>query len=240
MIYGISRHLITFSDMTICKYIFFDVSNTLLYKPQLMARICETLGQFAMGVDIKLLKERHKLVSEIVPFPSKTSQEFYHHFNTELLLSLGIMPSQELLNAIFANCKDLEWAKFEDTSILDSIPVPVGIISNWDETLAAKLSLFFPVSFCNVVSSTELNIAKPDPALYRHVLDSLDCRPEEVVYVGDSIKLDIIPASSVGMTAVLIDRDDLYPGFSGRRIMTLHQLTAFLPGRMPEHGSGQS
>src|SRR6185369_4664883 len=227
---------ITFSDMTICKYIFFDVANTLLYKPRLMARICETLDQFAVGVDIELLKKRHKLVSEIITFPAKTSQEFYHYFNTELLLSLGIMPSCELLDAIFRNCTYLEWAKFDDASILDSIPVPMGIISNWDNTLDAKLSSFFHVNFCKVVSSTGLGIAKPDLAMYRYVLDSLDCRPEEIVYVGDSIKLDIIPASSIGLTTVLIDRDDLYPGFSGRRIMTLHELAAFFPGGMSAHG----
>lgn len=226
--------------MTTCKYIFFDVANTLLYKPRLMARICETLDQFDIEVDIKLLKERHKLLSEVITFPAKTSQEFYYYFNTELLLSLGIMPSSALLDTIFRNCTYLEWAKFDDTSILDSIPVPLGIISNWDNTLATKLSSFFHVDFCNVVTSSGLGLAKPNLALYRYVLNSLDCRPEEVVYVGDSIKLDIIPASSVGMTAVLIDRDEFYPGFSGRRIMTLNELTVFFPGRMSAHGPGQS
>jgi FMN phosphatase YigB (HAD superfamily) len=225
--------------MTICKYIFFDVANTLLYKPLLMSRICQTLDQFAVGVDIERLKERHKLVSEIITFPAKTSQEFYHYFNTELLLSLGIMPSSELLDAIFRSCTYLDWAEFDDTSILDSIPVPMGIISNWDNTLEAKLTSFFHVNFCKVASSAGLGIAKPDLALYRYVLDSLDCRPEEIVYVGDSIKLDIIPASSVGMTSVLIDRDDLYPDFRGRRIMTLHELTDFFPGVISAQGSGQ-
>jgi HAD superfamily hydrolase (TIGR01509 family) len=217
------------------KYIFFDVANTLLYKPRLMARICETLYQFDIRVDIELLKERHKLVSEIFTFPPKTSQGFYHNFNSELLLSLGIVPTSELLDSIFFNCRELEWAKFDDTVMLESIPTPIGIISNWDNTLDTKLSSFFPTNFCKVVSSAGVGIAKPDPALYRYVFDLLDCRPEEIVYVGDSIKLDIIPASSIGFTAVLIDRDDFYPGFNGRRIKTLRELTTFFA----LHGSGQ-
>ena len=59
-------------DMTQYKYLFFDVANTLLHKPMLITRICETLEQFGNKVDPMLVKERHKLVSEIIPFPATT------------------------------------------------------------------------------------------------------------------------------------------------------------------------
>ncbi len=226
--------------MTPYKYLFFDVANTLLHKPLLIPRICETLEQFAIKVDPALVKERHKLVSEIIPFPAKTSQEFYRTFNAEVLLALGIIPTGELLDAIFKNCTYLEWARFDDTGILDAIPVPLGIISNWDRTISEKLSSFFTVAFCSITASAEKGCAKPDPALYQHVLDSLDCRPDEILYVGDSIKLDIIPATALGINAILIDRDNMYPWFNGARITSLHQLAHYFPEITPAHRIGES
>lgn len=229
---------ITYIDMTPCKYLFFDVANTLLHKPQLITRMCETLEQFAITIDPALVKERHKLVSEIIPFPAKTSREFYRTFNAEVLLALGIIPTDELLDGIFQNCTYLEWARFEDAGILDNSPVPLGIISNWDRTISDKLSSFFDVTFCSVTASAEKGCAKPDPALYQHVLDSLDCQPEEIIYVGDSIKLDIIPATALGINAILIDRDNMYPWFNGTRITSLHQLTHYFPEITPINRNG--
>lgn len=222
------RHT-TFIDMTHYKYLFFDVANTLLHKPLLIARICETLRQFAITIDPAVVKERHKLVSEIIPFPAKTSQEFYRAFNAEVMLALGIIPTDKLLDAVFQNCTYLEWERFDDTDILNDVPVPLGIISNWDRTISDKLSSFFNVAFCSITASAEKGCAKPDPALYQHVLDSLDCKPAEILYVGDSIKLDIIPAATLGINAILIDRDNMYPWFNGTRITSLHQLAHYFP-----------
>lgn len=225
--------------MTPYKYLFFDVANTLLHKPLLIPKICATLEKFAITVDPALVKERHKLVSEIIPFPAKTSQVFYRTFNAEVLLALGIIPTDELLDTIFNDCTYLEWARFDDTDILDNIPVPLGIISNWDRTIAEKLSTFFTVTFCSITASADKGCAKPDPALYQHVLDSLDCMPEEILYVGDSIKLDIIPATALGINAVLVDRDNMYPCFNGSRITSLHQLSHYFPDITSTYRAGE-
>ena len=39
---------------------------------------------------------------------------------------------------------------------------------------------------------------------------------QEVVYVGDSVRLDMAPALALGMRACLIDRNDLFGGYAHR------------------------
>ena len=53
-------------------------------------------------------------------------------------------------------------------------------------------------------------LSKPDPEFYNFVLNSLNCEPDQILYVGDSIKLDIEPAQKLGINTLLIDRQNFY------------------------------
>jgi putative hydrolase of the HAD superfamily len=54
--------------------------------------------------------------------------------------------------------------------------------------------------------SGELGFWKPQPAIFRHVLDQLDCPPAAAVMVGDSLSNDIAGAAAVGLRTVWINR----------------------------------
>lgn len=229
-----TRLATTLIDMTQpCRYIFFDVANTLLHKPDLMDTIIAACADFSINIERRMLVERHKLVSELIPFPVETSRDFYHKFNTELLLALGILPHDKLLDAIFTRCSYLPWQPFDDTDFLNTIQLPVGIISNWDKSLVSKLAGFFTLSFCNITVSAEKKCSKPDPAFYQSVLDTIGCQPADIFYVGDSIKLDMIPARDLGMRTALIDRDSLYPNYQGIRLTNLNELANHIPELSP-------
>jgi FMN hydrolase / 5-amino-6-(5-phospho-D-ribitylamino)uracil phosphatase len=47
---------------------------------------------------------------------------------------------------------------------------------------------------------------KPDPAIFRKVIEGTDLEPHEVVYVGDDPQLDVAGARGAGMQAIWIDR----------------------------------
>jgi putative hydrolase of the HAD superfamily len=47
---------------------------------------------------------------------------------------------------------------------------------------------------------------KSDPNSFRRIMQDLQIMPEDCVMVGDGIQSDIIPAKSVGIKAVLVDR----------------------------------
>lgn len=209
------------------KYIFFDVAGTLLGKPKLFNRLSLALQQQGYAIDNMRLKYTHKLVSEVIHFPDKTDKTFYDFFNSELLLCLGIPPTQSLLDNIFSNCTYLPWEPFADTAILKELTIPLGIISNFNTSLKEKLNHHFGNIFQDVFVSEEVGLAKPNIAFYRHALERVGLEPGEILYIGDSMKLDIIPAQSLGIRTLLIDRDAFFSD-SPFAIPSFHHILKYL------------
>lgn len=209
------------------KYLLLDVAGTLLHKPDLFAKIKETLSLYGYSVSFDALKYNHKLLSEAIKFPDRTDAGFYADFNSELLYSLGIIPTKELLDAIFESCSYLPWEKFEDTKVLNEIDIPMGIISNFNSSLKEKLNQYFGPVFSDIFVSEEVGIAKPSTAFYKKALDKINRDPKDILYIGDSFKLDLKPALELGMNAYIIDRDNFYPN-NPNTIQSLSELKKWI------------
>lgn len=208
--------------------VFFDVAQTLLYKPDLYHALSKVLESHQITVDLRNLIFIHRLYSETLEFPDKTSRKFYEKFNSEFLYLLGIIPTQKLLDDIFQACDSLPWDKFEDTSILKVIKQPIGILSNWDNSLEKRLTCYFEVKFKWILGSQNEGIRKPQALFFQRILDTTGLKPSNILYVGDSVKLDIEPALRLGMNALLIDRFDWYAGSKINRLISLSELTRYL------------
>ena len=193
------------------EYILFDVAGTLLYKPSFFDKILIILKDNGYEIKKEDFILKHKLLSETIKFPDRTDKEFYNFFNEELLYSLGVLPNNTLLNKIFTNCSYLPWEKFDDTEVLEKIKQPIGIISNFNNTLRSKLDASFDISFRNIIVSEEIGISKPDIEFYKRALEIIDVDPKKILYIGDSVKLDLYPATLCGIDTLVIDRDDFYP-----------------------------
>lgn len=210
------------------KAIFFDVANTLLHKPAVYDVIINVLGSKGYAVDRNDLMQKHKLLSEVLEFPDQTSEQFYFNFNSHLLTSLGIIPSGELLTELFKKCSYLPWEPFDDTVILNRLSVPLGIISNWDLSLKDKLLDKINSNFQWILGSKELGMRKPQERFFQQIIDRTKLIPGEILVVGDSIRLDIMPARSLGMAATLVDRINLYPHAFLSRVKSLNELPLIL------------
>ena len=57
-----------------------------------------------------------------------------------------------------------------------------------------------------ILISADLGVAKPSPSFFDKVAEAVDARPDEVMYVGDRLDNDVLPARSAGMQGVLIRR----------------------------------
>lgn len=178
-------------------------------------------------VPIEKLKVHHKLLSEVVEFPDRTSKEFYHYFNAELVMSLGIVPKEELLTEIFSACSYLPWERFNDTNWISSSKIPVGVLSNFNNNLPGILNELFGNIFTNIVVSESLEIRKPDVAFFRYALEVIGLPADQIMYVGDSLKLDMIPATKVGFKTYLIDRLNTYGEYKNR-LSFLHELNSVI------------
>ena len=205
------------------EYVFLDVSGTILSKPSLFSKINDVLVAHGVHRSIEEIKLKHKLLSEVIKFPDRTDVEFYTKFNSDLLYLLGVIPSANLLSDIFNSCTYLPWEKFNDTDALKNINIPIGIISNFNSTLKEKLNSFFGPIFTDIFVSEELGVAKPKLEFYEIACEKSGVKPENILYIGDSIKLDLEPAIKVGMNALIIDRDSFYEK-SDFIINSLHEI----------------
>ena len=204
--------------------IFFDVANTLLHKPDLFSRIEGILKRHQVETPVEHLRKTHKWLSEVIKFPARTSWEFYREFNREFLFALGLIPSDDLIEELFNECKYLPWKAYDDVNALKEIDLPMGIISNWDQNLEEKLSKHLDLKFDIVIGSQDFGASKPDPSIFQEAIKRSQRAPGKIMYIGDSIKLDMKVALDLGLRVVLIDRDDSYPYYPGERIRSLTEL----------------
>ncbi len=200
----------------------------MLYKPELIRNIQAVLKESGYEVTIHELLLKHKLVSEIMVFPDQTSQSFYNQFNHEFLLALGINPNQKLIDRIFSACTYLPWATFDDTHYLNQLSLPKAVLSNWDGSLGNKLDHYFPNQFEIILGSANSGFRKPDLKFYELLLKQLNCNADDVLYIGDSLKLDIAPALSLGINTLLIDRENLYPNAGVKRISNMKEIASWI------------
>jgi putative hydrolase of the HAD superfamily len=201
----------------------FDAANTLIYKPLLFEKFGEALNKYGYAVDLHLLARVHKTIAEVYCFPDRTDKTFYSRFNSDLLYSLGIMPTTPLLEEIYSRCSYLKWERYADTDYLNSISFPKAIISNFHGNLNSIIKDLLPAHEMEILVSESEMLRKPDIAFYERAIDRLNVKAEEIFYIGDSLKLDVEPALKVGMNAWLIDRNNFYPYFE-QKITTLYQL----------------
>jgi putative hydrolase of the HAD superfamily len=93
-----------------------------------------------------------------------------------------------------------------------------AILSNMGDSVLANMQRKFNwlSRFDVLVWSYQMRMAKPDPAIYRHVLNELGTLPEETLFLDDKL-INIEAAEALGMQAIQFStveklREDLIAG----------------------------
>ncbi len=110
----------------------------------------------------------------------------------------------------------------------------LGILTNaYDPILQTKriqasgLADFFD----RIQISGEEIYAKPDPDAFHLICNRLRIRPEECIFVGDSLKYDIEGALAAGMQTILVQREEyLLKNDSNSRVTSVMELRQILRG----------
>lgn len=85
----------------------------------------------------------------------------------------------------------------------------MGIISNHEWGLPDLITgLGLDPYFDTVVSSARVGYRKPHPEIFRFTLDGLGGSADQALMIGDSISSDVRGAIRMGMSVVLVDRDN--------------------------------
>ena len=119
---------------------------------------------------------------------------------------------------------------FEDTeSVIKDLSrnynIAIGSITD-TEPLMHNIRDTYLFTIRNIFTSEYLKCYKPNKKFYSQILQLTNWKPEECVFVGDSMDDDVIGPLKVGMKPILIDRKDRYSEYHDgvKKIKTLLEL----------------
>lgn len=93
----------------------------------------------------------------------------------------------------------------EALTALRATGITVGLAGNQPARARAALEAM-GLGAHPIIVSDEIGLSKPDPAFFAHLVGVCGCPPNQIVYVGDRLDNDVIPASAAGLRAAFIAR----------------------------------
>ena len=205
--------------MSMCEFraVFFDLEGTLVntaHAPEIFRRILEAYGVMAKLGNIA---EAHQ--ANMNEFDAKemsnSGTSFWIRWNMKILERVGVQENKEFL----AKKIDEEWFEYADLEMfsdvvetlvrLKSRGIKLGIVTNGSrrdfELILGKFGLteYFDI----VVGADTFGRAKPDEEVFLQAVGRIGTKPEETLFIGDSVESDYEGAGKAGLKPLLIDRD---------------------------------
>jgi 2-haloacid dehalogenase len=115
------------------------------------------------------------------------------------------------------------WPPFQDT-----IPAlhelqkryKLAVISNIDDDLFAETRQHLNVEFDAVITAEQVRSYKPSLNHFRSALQTLAIGPGQLLHAGQSRYHDVVPARSLGISSVWVNRKSARPGIGAVRTVT--------------------
>jgi HAD superfamily hydrolase (TIGR01662 family) len=219
--------------MAKCRFIFFDVGNTLLFpnRARMLAPLPEdrhpTLATW------QALERRTKQEFDQGLMDGKVDHGFWWTFHTYLLQGINAL-DDEVRNTLVANTQNsANWDQIlpGTREALDRIrrEYAIAVISNADGKIDAVLRRTGIVDcFASITDSGNVGHEKPHPAIFEAALREMKASPAESLYVGDVYSVDYVGARQAGMQAVLFDVAGAYREREFPRVESLAGLEGWL------------
>ena len=222
--------------MAKCRYIFFDVGNSLLFPNR--ARILAPLpveGHPTLEA-WQALERRTKQEFDQGMTGGKVDHSFWWTFHTYLLEGLNA-PDDGMRNKLIENTQmSANWDQIlpDTRDALERIrqEYSLAVISNADGKIDAVLRRCgIADCFESITDSGIVGQEKPHPAIFEAALRAMKAEPARSLYVGDVYSIDYVGARNAGMQAVLFDVAGTYREQEFPRVESLAELQNWLRGR---------
>ncbi len=225
--------------------VLFDVGETLVHPapsfPELFSTVVASEGR-ARSPDAVIDASRtvfHRFSEaardvELWTTSPERSARFWKSVYERMLGELDIPDDGHIADVLYATFTDSSnYELFDDVvptlDELEAAGLALAIVSNfeaWLEDLLGTLGVRDRFGV-RVISGRE-GVEKPDLRIFELALERLSLDPADAMYVGDNPEFDVAPASTLGMTPVLIDRRDRFPDTDTTRITDLRELPALV------------
>ncbi len=130
----------------------------------------------------------------------------------------GFRPSPAELRCLHESVP--AWPRFPDAvDALQSLAqrYQLAVISNIDDDLFSETRKHLGVEFAAVITAHQARSYKPSLNNFRLALQTLGVEPSRLLHAGQSVYHDVIPAQSLGISAVWVNRRSARPGVGAVR-----------------------
>lgn len=204
------------------KAIIFDCWGTLFYaEKKFFSSVAKKLGKDPRDYDFLKLFERNFMLSKYENLKEPLSN---------LLEDMGREVKKEKVDELKEIIND---SLCSQKAYPDTIPTlnelnedyKLGMVTNTDYRSFKCLEDTFDIGeiFDVILKPYEIKALKPNPKVFKIVLEEMDVGKDKALMVGDSLPDDVKAAKQFGMKAVLIDRRNRYPNYE-KRIESLSEL----------------
>lgn len=199
--------------------ILLDALGTLLeLKPPAPALQHELGTRFGLRVDDRLA--HHAMAAEIAYYGRHLQEgrdrsglaRLRRHCTLVLREALGEpaaeLPTADLQTALLAALRFVPYPEVLDAlARLRAARLRLVVVSNWDCSLHDRLAECGIAARVNgILTSAELGVAKPSPAIFAHALTLAGVAPAEALHAGDSPAEDVVGARAAGIEPILVVR----------------------------------
>jgi 2-haloacid dehalogenase len=196
-------------DFAKYKVITFDCYGTLIdWESGMLAALKPLLA--SKGIDL----ENEAILKNFAEFESEQEKGEYIKYRDVLKAvvskfgdKFNFQPSLAEQNSLPDPIKN--WQPFPDTQqalqLLKS-RFKLAIISNIDDALFADTARLLGVEFDYVITAEQVKSYKPSLSNFNYALKQINLPPEQIIHAACSVYHDIVPASSLGLTTIWINR----------------------------------
>jgi len=185
---------------------------------EVFQRILISLGISRSLDEIKIAflnSEREaKDINLLSSFGKIKCEEYWHQWDSLVLKHLKITDNEGLGRIVQSS-----WFDFVDSTLYPEVKevlselkqrgLKVGLISNGYEeeiNLILEKADLEKTTFDIIVGVDTIRQTKPNPDIFKYAISKLNVKPEEAMFVGDSVEADYEGAENAGIQALLLDR----------------------------------
>ena len=214
-----------------CRWLVFDAVGTLIHPtPSVAVAYHSIASRYGSQFTVSEVGDRFRQAfrrSEIDVFPNGPAAGSHWFSSNEIEIARWrwivseVVPDVNDIERCFGELWDhfarpASWACFDDVQValhsLAKAGYRLAIASNFDSRLHSVCDghgELEPIQRRFV--SSETGFRKPSPDFYSAVISQCECRPNEILMVGDDPEHDVAGPVAMGMKAILIDRGTKNP-----------------------------
>ncbi len=180
--------------------------------------LAKTLNDFGYGIGVDLVDIFEKVMEEAWNRVVHTLMEEKMEDLVRITLeSVGINPDEDLIRTAIDRISEAPFCVIREDAEdalrrIKEMGIKTAVVSNSPINFHRRILKRVGIDkyIDEIIVSCDVGYRKPHPKIYEIAVDKLNIRPQQAVFVGDVLQIDIYGAKKLGMICILMESPEPY------------------------------